>query len=291
MISMDLDFSTYIAHRRGLIEQRARDGAAYAYLGERKLRRALVSAKPVAIALEATSRLWTGKAKSEVLGKGVKANDVAHSQVFNAAKTAAERLGLPAPAIIVLDDFPEPARALGIDDDPIIVLRASTAKDLSVEQLIPIIGHELGHIQNDHVPYATALFYLQHQMTTTVRWIVQPATLALKAWRRRAEISCDRAALLAARDLPTALSAVTMLALPNANEAERNQAIQDSEDTEKPGSKLSSLLRGEPDLATRLIAMRWFAESKLFNKVANNSNSGLKTEDVDAKVGERMGPL
>ena len=296
MMNMDLDFANYIAHRRGLIDQRARDGAAYAYAGERKLRRALVSAKPVAIALEATSRMWNGSAKDEVLKGGQRVTGESNLQVFQAAKTASERLGLPMPTVVLMDEFPEAVKVLGVDDDPLLILRkdfvSQGLENAKMDELVAVIGHQLGHIQNDHVPYSTALFYLQHEAKAMVRWVVQPATLALKAWSRRAEISCDRAALLASRDLETTLSAVAHLALPGASPASRAEIVSESAHAEGAGgAKLSSLIRNEPDLTTRLVSIRWFSQSTLFAKVSGKENDGMRTEEVDAKVGERMGPL
>ncbi len=57
-IGVDFDFAKWIAVRRGSMEQSAREGAVYAFAGERKVRRTLAMARPVTMALEATTRLW-----------------------------------------------------------------------------------------------------------------------------------------------------------------------------------------------------------------------------------------
>ncbi len=82
---------------------------------------------------------------------------------------------------------------------------------LSTEELRFVIGHECGHIQNNHVVYLTALYYLMYSANLFVRWIVTPAVLALQSWTRRAEVTCDRAGLICSGDVDVALAALTKL--------------------------------------------------------------------------------
>ena len=67
----------------------------------------------------------------------------------------------------------------------------------SDEELLTVIGHECGHIHNSHVVYLTALHYLTH-MAGAVRRVDRCSRrrVALLAWSRRAEITCDRAGML-----------------------------------------------------------------------------------------------
>ena len=81
-VGVDFDFTRWIAARRGSMEQQARDGAAYAFSGERRFRRTLIMARPVTIALEATTRLWRDVARTELLGTAVKVTDQQYPRVF-----------------------------------------------------------------------------------------------------------------------------------------------------------------------------------------------------------------
>src|SRR5262245_22807168 len=173
---VDFDLARYIAHRRGQVEQSAREGAAYAYSGERKVRRTLTSARPVIIALEATTRLWRDAAKAELLGTSVKVTDQQFPRVHEAARKAAAALRLRVPPVYVAPaSWSLKARALGTDDAPYIVVNAQAAESLSELELVAAIGHELGHVQNNHVLYVTALHYLRHSAVFFLRWVVQPA--------------------------------------------------------------------------------------------------------------------
>jgi Zn-dependent protease with chaperone function len=285
MPAIEFDFPRYVAARRGEVEQRARDGAVYAFGAERKLRRTLAMAKPVALAIEGTSRLWKGAARRELLERARPASDQHHPELALAAREAARRLGLPAVAIYVTDDLPAPSATLGTDDDPVVVVRADALAGLTDAERLALCGHELGHIQNNQVLLATALFYLRHRAVFFVRWTVQPAILTLAAWSRRAEVTCDRAALIASRDLDAALSWLVKRQLgPEADVA----AALSGGPTGRLG-RLTELLRSDPDLSKRVEALRLFADSALYRKLAGLDPTGGQSADaIDVKVAEIM---
>jgi hypothetical protein len=134
--------------------------------------------------------------------------------VWAAAKRAAAGLKLDAPSLYLAPAaWPAALTTLGTDEQPYVVVRTEVADRLTDGELVAAIGHQLGHIQNGHVPYVTALHYVSHAAAMFVRWMVQPATMALRAWARRAEITCDRAALLASRDLTATLGMMVKLEL------------------------------------------------------------------------------
>ena len=104
-------------------------------------------------------------------------------------------------------------KVLGTEDAPHLIVNLELAEKLDDTELVAAIAHELGHIQNGHILYTTALHYLQHSAAFFVRWVVQPAIMTLQAWSRRAEVTCDRASLLAVRDLDKTLAAMVKLEL------------------------------------------------------------------------------
>jgi Zn-dependent protease with chaperone function len=291
MMRIDFDFARYIATRKGEVQQRARDGAAYSYVGERKVRRALVSAKPVIIALEGTTRLWKSAAKGELLGTSVRATDLQHPGVYNATIEAAKVLGITPPDVYVTPASSSiDARTLGTNDDAYIVINAGLLETLTERELVATIGHELAHIQNNHVLYTTALHYLRHSAVFFVRWVVQPAIIALQAWSRRAEISCDRAALICTQDLPATLSAMAKLSLGVTESFDLDNYIKDVEsgnlDADGLG-KYSELFRSHPYLPKRIKALRLFAESRFYRKLTGqDASTAAGAEDVDEQVGE-----
>ncbi|HVP18107.1 MAG TPA: M48 family metallopeptidase, partial [Spirochaetia bacterium] len=83
---------------------------------------------------------------------------------------------------------------------PFIVLNSAILKALSDDELYCAVAHELGHIMSGHNAYMTVLWVLMNVslgVLPIAGLLAQPLLLALKEWERKAELSADRAALLA----------------------------------------------------------------------------------------------
>ena len=212
-VGVDFDFPKWLAARRGQHEQSSRIGAAYAFSNEMKFRRTLMMARPVTIALEATTRLWRDVARTELLGAAVKVTDQQYPRVYEAAKIAGAALRVRVPVIFAAPSDSIKVKVLGTEDAPHLIVNLELAEKLSDDDLVAAIGHELGHVQNNHILYTTALHYLTRSAVFFVRWAVQPAIITLQAWARRAEVTCDRAALLALKDEEKTLAALVKLEL------------------------------------------------------------------------------
>jgi len=289
--SVDFDFARYIQEKRGSLAARVREGAVYSYVGERKVRRTLQSARPVQMALEATTRLWRDVARAELLGTSIKVTDQQFPRVFEAARRAAEALRIAKPPAVYAapTSWSMRTRTLGTDDAPYVVINAGLVDELTDAELAAAIGHELGHIQNGHVLYATALHYLTQSAVFFVRWIVQPAIMTLQAWSRRAEITSDRAALLATRDLEVTLGTLIKLELGLDKSAAFNleDYLRELPDTRKGLGRFAELFRGHPYLPKRVQALRIFADGAYFASIVGADPAGKDSaEEVDRKVAD-----
>ncbi|HUH05061.1 MAG TPA: M48 family metallopeptidase [Kofleriaceae bacterium] len=285
---IDFDFARYIAHRRGVVHQRARDGAAYAYVGEHKVRRALVTARPVSMAIEATTRLWKNAARNELLGTSVKVTDQQFPRAYAALRQACKALHLEVPPLYAAPSSSRiGAQPLGTDDDSYLVINAGLLDRLSDIELLAVIGNELGHIQNNHVVYATALHYLSNDSVMFVRWIVQPAIIALQAWSRRAEITCDRAALLCTRDLHSTLTAMVKLSIGSEHDINIDEYLRDLPTTRKGIGRYAELFRAHPYLPKRVQALQVFAKSSFYKIfIGEDPEGSLSADATDAQVAE-----
>lgn len=289
---VDFDFARWIAGRRSAMDQQAREGVAYAYSGELRFRRTLAAARPVTIAIEATTRLWKDAARAELLGSAVKVSSTQYPRVYQAARQAGANLRVTVPTIFAVSGAGSGSvkvKVLGTDDAPYLIINLELAEQLSDTELVAAIGHELGHIQNGHILYVTALHYLSHSAAFFVRWAVQPAIMTLQAWSRRAEVTCDRASLLAVRDPDKTLAALVKLAMgvtPN-SQFSVEEYLKDLPDPKKGLGRYAELFRAHPYVPKRVAALRVFADSAYYALATGADPSGKPSApEVDRKVSD-----
>jgi len=122
---------------------------------------------------------------------------------------ACSTLGVDLPELFV-QQSPVPNAFTGGVKRPVIVLYSALIERLTDEEVLAVVSHEVGHIHAEHVLYLTAARLIELAANAAIiaaplaMLIKQLLTLtmryALLAWARRAELSCDRAALLVTQD-------------------------------------------------------------------------------------------
>ena len=96
-------------------------------------------------------------------------------------------------------------------EKPVIVLHTGLIERLNDEELLAVIAHEVGHIHAEHVLYLTAARLIEALANASIARLIPGSEIvkvlisggissALLAWARKAELSCDRAALLVTQD-------------------------------------------------------------------------------------------
>jgi Zn-dependent protease with chaperone function len=100
----------------------------------------------------------------------------------------------------------------------ILVLNAGAIDHLSTDELLFVIGHELGHIKSGHVLYrqigATIplLGDVVSPLVPGMGLISTALRMALLNWQRMSELTADRAGLLACQNRDAAISAMVKMA-------------------------------------------------------------------------------
>ncbi len=96
-------------------------------------------------------------------------------------------------------------------EKPVIVLHSALLERLNDDETLAVISHEVGHIHSEHVLYLTAARLMEALANLSAARLIPGSEIikfiisagissALLAWARRAELSCDRAALLVVQD-------------------------------------------------------------------------------------------
>ena len=97
---------------------------------------------------------------------------------------------------------------------PLIYVTSAAVELLTREELLFVIGHEVGHVKSSHVLYyqIAEYFPLIVESIPGGEFFGAPLRLALLRYKRMAEFTADRAGLLACQDVDVALRALMKLA-------------------------------------------------------------------------------
>ncbi|MEM6297285.1 MAG: M48 family metallopeptidase [Bacteroidota bacterium] len=150
------------------------------------------------------------------VASAVRTSDKQFSRLHALFGEACEILDLERPELYVSQSPFYNAMAVGMDR-PFVVVNSSIAKSLDDEEMLAVMGHELGHILSGHVLYKTLLNFL---ITFSQRLIRFPITdlamngliIALNEWSRKSELSCDRAELLTVQNPDVPIRALMKMA-------------------------------------------------------------------------------
>ncbi|KAL9162882.1 hypothetical protein ABFS82_06G006600 [Erythranthe guttata] len=129
---------------------------------------------------------------------------------------AASILNIDAPDLYLRQSPVPNAYTLAISGKkPFVVVHTSLVELLSRKELQAVLAHELGHLKCDHglwLTYANILTLGAYSIPGLGGLIAQQLEEQLFRWLRAAELTCDRAALLVARDPKVVISVLMKLA-------------------------------------------------------------------------------
>lgn len=152
-------------------------------------------------------------------GSNIKVTPDCFPEIFQLLKEVCEILyfkNIP-DLYIEWDDHPN-AGTLG-SENPLIILTHGAVDSLTPEELLYVIGHEVGHIKSGHQLYHSMARYVE--LTSAV---ISEGTLGvglavgmgmelpLLYWSRMSELTADRAGFLACQDIETVISTEMKLA-------------------------------------------------------------------------------
>lgn len=185
------------------------------------------------------------------------------------------------------------ARAVGVDH-PFIVLNSSMVESFSEEELLTVIGHELGHCLSGHVLYKTLLAMLIRFMTFAINIPLGGASIlaiiiALREWDRKSELSADRAGLLVSQDPNTCYQMEMKLAGGSRiGEMDINEFFVQAAEYEGAGNILDSVykllnLMGQthPFPVLRLAELKGWVDSGMYQRILDGDYIRRSQEDDD----------
>ena len=139
------------------------------------------------------------------------------------------------------------AMAVGFDK-PFIVVNSAAIDILDWDERRVLLGHELGHVMSGHATYTTlALLILRIGFSNIpgLGLIALPIQLALMEWSRKAELSSDRAGLLATQDPLASMRMFLKFAggITTDDEANLDEFLTQAQEYEERGGALDAIFR------------------------------------------------
>jgi len=218
------------------------------------------------------------------LASSVRVTDRQFPRVYALHLEACRLLDMPyAPEVFV---SPSPflnAGAVGMDK-PFITLNSATVDLLTDDELLAIIGHELGHIKSGHVLYKTLLYILlqlsQFALNIPLTGLALVGVVAaLQEWNRKSELSADRAALLTVQEVDTYVRLLMKTAGGNnVSQMDLGEFIKQAEEYNAGGSVLDTVYKllnilsvSHPFPVTRVLELIGWVRSGDYDSLLNGN--------------------
>jgi len=283
-----LDFNAFVARRKAERATGQSDGEHdYSYVLDRQTRATFDSAKPIELAVASAVRVFKERERGRLLGNAVRVSERQFARIHRLTQECSETLGIVPPQVYIVSSPVFNAGTYGTDEESFIVVHSALVDAYSDDELRFVIGHECGHIHNKHVVYLTTLHFLRIVAEAYLGPIVMPAIIPLNAWSRRAEITCDRAGMLCAKNAEVAARALTKLVVGSKKlyeEFNLEAFLEQYEEGKESVGRYMEAFASHPYLPKRVLAMRVFAESGLYHRAAGGKPGGLTMEEVDDRV-------
>jgi Zn-dependent protease with chaperone function len=289
----DFDFQRFVDQQKspGQATQAGERGNAgrfadYAFSGDLRVLRQLDRLKPVRMVAESTVRFWKTMQRNELLGHCVKVSRRQFPELYDTTAECARRLGIPMPTVYVTQSPEINASTFGTDEEAFIILNSALVDMFEPNELHFVIGHECGHLHNNHVVYHTAANFLARGLGLYIKWAIAPASLALNSWSRRGEITCDRAGLVCCMDEQAATNAMLKLALGSVKlfeKVELDEYLKQADSLRVGVGRFHEYLQSHPYLPKRIQALQLFAQSSYYRSLIHERD-GRPLDEIDREV-------
>jgi Zn-dependent protease with chaperone function len=232
-----------------------------------------------------------GKPWYESTFNSILATDKQYPRVLETGLLAARRLGArQMPSFYVELDRGYQSATYGSEDGAFVNVGAFLPRFLNDEELLFVLGHEIGHLVSQHALWTTVSMFLVGQqrqnlmaegvmgfLSNPLKLIEGGVESIVTNWMRVADFTADRAALLAVGSFEKAKRAIFLLHLRSRRELDEmdiDEWVRQAEAQDQTMSKVSQMMTSStPYLGVRLVELRNFAASPQYEALRRKVES------------------
>lgn len=273
---LDISFQNYFKQRIMRTDTHMHGGIPdYAYAHDFVLRQKIKAMPGVYPFFKALTSTYVPQHKQIINMQGLKVGPAQYGHIYDMTVDCAKRLGIGIPSVYILNGAGVMnAYTVATDDeDPIVVLYSTLIERLTDGELKAVIGHECGHIHNNHGIYNVAASIILNQgagsipaLSKVVATLGIPIYLMFQSWSRAGEVTCDRAGVICSEDIRDAyhVNAKFMSgAMLGAGDVNVNEAVKQYEMLQKTPVRYLELVNTHPLSMRRILAEMEFERSEL----------------------------
>lgn len=275
--TIDVDFERYVKKRSYKNSMHLEGGIPdYAFSSDYALRQKLKAIPGCYSFFKAVTSQVVPLEKQQHAMNSIKVGPSQYPDIYEIVKDNARILGIGIPTVYIENSVGVlNAYAVATEDsEPLIILSSAIVERCTLPELKAIIGHECGHVHNNHGIYNTAANAI---ISNTVGRVPLPAKvvmllsssiiLALQAWSRAAEVTCDRAGVICCGDVEPMVSTQSKLlsgAMLNRDDINYDEVMKQYETFRGTSARLLELNTDHPSCVRRIFAAKEFFQSEVY---------------------------
>jgi Zn-dependent protease with chaperone function len=274
---LDVSFSKYVKERSFRLEKHLKNGIPdYAFASDYATRQKIM-AIPGAFKLgKAVTSQVVPRQRQLFNMQGIRVGPNQFPDIHEMVRNCAAILGIGVPTVFIMPDVGTiNAFAHCTEDaDPLIVLNSALVERVSPMELKAVIGHECGHVHNNHGIYNLLVELVVNGITIGIPGLNQimslvslPLRVALMTWSRAAEITCDRAGAICCGEANSMMMVQTRLAsggLLSGHSVNIDAFLEQYDTLQGSPVRIQEFLNTHPLGVRRILAAKEFIKSSVF---------------------------
>ncbi|HWP98795.1 MAG TPA: M48 family metallopeptidase [Syntrophomonadaceae bacterium] len=273
---VDISFSSYVNQRKRELSGHMINGIPdYTFPLDYSLRQKINSVPGMFQLFKAIMTYLVPFKRQEMNLSDIAVGPNQYPEIYAIGEECARRLGIGVPKIFVKYDVYINACAYASEDaEPVIEINSALIDTFSLDEIRTIVGHECGHIHNNHTIYNVAAQIvagtLEIALVKAIPGLAQlisllsvGAKMLLATWSRAAEVTCDRAGMICSNSYNDAAMALAKLGFGGIQAMQHinlDEYIKQVEKMQQTVVRFEELNADHPLTPKRVLAAKLFSE-------------------------------